>query len=115
VPGQDLGDEVALDVRPGGEWRATQVSTDTGDELPFFGHYREVEEPERLVFTFEDPTGAAQDVELGTLTLRALDGMTEMTFRQAGHLPAEQYPLLAQGYSRFFDRMEEYLGRGVTR
>lgn len=44
------------------------------------------------------------------MTLRdAGDGKTEMTLHQEGHLPAEQYPLLAEGYGRFFDQLERVI------
>lgn len=98
---------VDMDVRPGGTWHATQVSEIDGTELPFLGTYREVVAPERLVLTFEDPANRANpNVELATLVLEPIDGTTRMVFRQEGHLPGEQYRLLADGYSRFFDRLE---------
>lgn len=102
---------VAMDVRPGGRWSARQVAED-GAELPFAGRYVDVVEPERLVFTFEDPADPEDPaVELATLTLRDVGGQTEMTLDQAGHLPQEQYPLLGQGYSLFFARMADLLAR----
>jgi uncharacterized protein YndB with AHSA1/START domain len=101
---------VAMDVRPGGTWRATQVSSVDGTELPFVGTYREVREPERLVFTFEDPEDrSAPYFETATVTLSALDGRTEMAFEQIGHLPEEQYPLLEKGYAGFFDQLALHL------
>jgi uncharacterized protein YndB with AHSA1/START domain len=101
--------KVSMDVRPGGEWRATQVAED-GTELPFVGVYREIAEPERLVFTFEDPQDRSDpDIEVATLTLAEIDGRTEMTFRQAGHLPEEEYGKLEQGYGLFFDRLAAHL------
>lgn len=106
-------DTVAMDVRPGGEWRATQLSAEDGTELPFVGRYREVVEPERLVLTFEDPQGRDPNVEVVTVTFRDLGrGKSDMTLHQEGHLPPEQYPLLEQGYSRFFDNLASYLAAG---
>jgi uncharacterized protein YndB with AHSA1/START domain len=99
---------VSMDVRPGGRWQATQVSEDGATEMPFLGTYDEVRRPERLVFTFDDPEGGTE-VETATLTLRPSDGGTLMEFSQEGHLPEEQYGLLAEGYCRFFDRLEEHL------
>ena len=40
----------ALDVRTGGSWRATVISSE-GDEIALTGRYDEVSEPERLVMT----------------------------------------------------------------
>jgi uncharacterized protein YndB with AHSA1/START domain len=102
--------EIRMDVRPGGEWTATQVS-DTGDmRMVFVGTYREVREPERLVMTFENADDRSDpNIEVATVTLSDVGGKTEMVFDQTGHLPEEQYPLLGEGYSRFFDRMADHL------
>ena len=39
-----------LDVRTGGSWRATVISS-AGDEIALTGRYDEVSEPDRLVMT----------------------------------------------------------------
>jgi uncharacterized protein YndB with AHSA1/START domain len=103
---------IAMDVRPGGEWRATMISSVDGTEHPFIGIYREVVEPERLVFTL-DNVGNRGDpkVEVVTVTFAERDGKTEMVFQQAGHLPEEIYSTsLKQGWGGFFNRLDEYLG-----
>ncbi|HZB36367.1 MAG TPA: SRPBCC domain-containing protein [Gaiellaceae bacterium] len=104
---------VSMDVRPGGEWRATMVSDEDGSELPFQGVYREVEEPERLVLTFDDPSEPNNpNVEVLTITFTDLgDGRTEVVAHQAGHLPEEEYEKLKEGYSTFFDQLAEHLAR----
>ena len=104
---------VHMDVRPGGRWGATQVSETDDVELPFLGSYREVEPPERLVFTFEDPADRADpNVEVVTVTLLERGAQTQMTLHQVGHLPAEQYGMMREGYSRFFDNLAELLADG---
>jgi uncharacterized protein YndB with AHSA1/START domain len=103
---------VSMDVRPGGQWRATMVSEEDGSELPFQGEYREVVEPERLVLTFTDPEDPGNpNVEVLTVTLTDLGGKTEVVVNQSGQLPQEEYPKLAEGYSGFFDRLAEHLGQ----
>ena len=103
---------VSMDVRPGGEWRATQVNQETGTELPFAGSYREVEEPERLVFTFENVEDRDDPmVEVVTVTLDDLGGRTEVTLNQAGYMPPAQYKRTEQGYGAFFDQLEELLAK----
>jgi uncharacterized protein YndB with AHSA1/START domain len=101
----------AMDVRPGGEFRATMVDEAQGTELPFRGHYREVVQNERLVHTLENVERSDDpNVELLTYTLRDVgDGQTELTYHQVGHLPDEQYPLIEQGVSGFYDRLAEHL------
>ena len=97
---------VSMDVRPGGEWRATMVSDEDGSELPFHGFYREVEAPERLVLTLDDESDPSNpNVEVLTITFTDLgDGRTEVVAHQAGHLPEEEYENLKEGYSTFFDQ-----------
>jgi uncharacterized protein YndB with AHSA1/START domain len=104
---------VSMDLRTGGEWTATQVSDEDGMELPFVGVYREVRRPERLVFTLDNPADRTDpNVEVATVTLADANGGTQMVFQQVGHLPEEQYGLMAIGYARFFDRLAEHLAQG---
>jgi len=102
---------VSMDVRPGGSWRATMFA-EPGREIHWKGEYREVVEPERLVFTLSDQPG--EDVyELITVVFTDLgDSRTEMLFQQRGSLSAEQYQRAAQGWSSFFDRVAEHLAEG---
>ena len=46
--------EVSMDVREGGEWRATMYAGPSRREIRWAGEYREVVEPERLVLTVTD-------------------------------------------------------------
>ena len=69
---------VAMDVRPGGEWRATMVSEEDGSTEPFVGVYREVVEPERLVFEMQDPGNRSNpDVEVATMELHSYELFNE--------------------------------------
>ena len=104
-------DRVTMEIRPGGAFSATMVHESDGSELPFVGHYREVDAPERLVQTLENPADPADaQVEVLTYTLAdAGDGRTELTYHQVGHLPPEQYPLIEQGVNGFFDRLAAHL------
>jgi uncharacterized protein YndB with AHSA1/START domain len=98
---------VSMDVKPGGAWRATMFAGPERHEIHWKGEYREVAEPERLVFTVSDQP---QDdlYELITVVLTDLgEGRTEMLFQQRGRLPAEQYERAKQGWGTFFDRMAE--------
>jgi uncharacterized protein YndB with AHSA1/START domain len=100
---------VSMDVRPGGSWRATMFYGPDRRESHWEGEYREVIEPERLVFTVSDQPGAVAH-ELVTVVLTDLgDGRTEMHFQQRGRMSAEQYKHAAQGWSTFFDRIAEHL------
>jgi uncharacterized protein YndB with AHSA1/START domain len=100
---------ISMDVRPGGSWRATMYADPGRREIQWKGEYREVVEPERLVFTISDQPGDAH--ELITVVLTDLgDGRTEMLFQQSGGgLSPEEYERAGQGWSTFFDRMAERL------
>jgi uncharacterized protein YndB with AHSA1/START domain len=100
---------VSMDVRPGGAWRLTMFATPGRREIQWKGEYREVVEPERLVFTVSDQPGD-DAYELVTVVLTDLgDGRTEMLFRQRGQLAPETYERAGEGWSGFFDRMAERL------
>ena len=97
---------VAMDVRPGGTWRATMFAGPERHEIRWAGEYREVVEPERLVFTVTDqPEGS--EYELVTVVLTDLgQDRTQMDLTQTGgHLTSEEYERAGQGWSSFFDAM----------
>jgi uncharacterized protein YndB with AHSA1/START domain len=102
--------KISMDVRPGGEWTATMVFED-GNEMPFGGRYREVDEPERLVFTFETlGSRESPTPELATVLFKDVDGKTEVSLTQAGYMPPEEYAVgLKDGYGKFFDAIERHL------
>ena len=86
-----------MDVRPGGSWRLTMFADPGRREINWRGEYREVVEPERLVFTITDePT---DNYQLITVVLTDLDdGRTEMSFQQSGgKLSAEEDPARRSG------------------
>jgi|SRR5215207_490419 len=99
-------ESVSMDVRPGGRWRATMLHG--GREIRWKGEYREVDEPERLVFTLSDRPG--DRYELVTVVLADLgDGRTEMRFEQRGGMRPEEYERAKTGWGTFFDRIDERL------
>jgi uncharacterized protein YndB with AHSA1/START domain len=100
---------VSMDVREGGAWRATMFFGPDRREIRWEGEYREVVEPERLVFTVTDQPGE-DAYELVIVVLTDLgDGRTEMHFEQRGRMTPAQYERAGEGWSGFFDRMAERL------
>jgi uncharacterized protein YndB with AHSA1/START domain len=98
---------VSFDVRPGGSWRATMFAGPERREINWSGEFREVVAPERLVFTICDQPGE-ETYELIIVVLTDLgDGRTEMLFEQHGRMSPEEYEYAGQGWSKFFDRIEE--------
>jgi uncharacterized protein YndB with AHSA1/START domain len=73
-----------MDVRPGGAWFRSMSAPD-GTEHRKHGVYREIVEPERLVFTYvtEDPKGNPGPETVVTVTFADLDGKTRLTLHHA--------------------------------
>jgi uncharacterized protein YndB with AHSA1/START domain len=87
---------ITMDVRPGGVFRLNSINDEDGRELPMEGVYREVVEPERLVFERRGSTSTVTFTDLG-------DGRTEMRFE------ATMTPEAAGGLASAFERLEESL------
>jgi len=101
---------VAMDVRPGGVLRLTMVGPPQDRRrIDWEGEYLEVQAPWRLIFTISNqPADDAH--ELVTVELTDLgDGRTEMLFEQRGSMSPEQYERATEGWSTFFDRLQERL------
>ena len=64
-----------FDIRVGGKWRVIQKDPD-GNEFIFFGFYREIVEPERLVNSFAMENMFVGKEMIETLTLEEIDGRT---------------------------------------
>ncbi|RCG31179.1 SRPBCC domain-containing protein [Sphaerisporangium album] len=108
-------DTISMDVRPGGEWKATIV-VDEQTQVPFAGVYQEVVPNERLVYTLADLSGkeptpeqAAAGPETVTVTFSDADNGTNMVFVQEGNLPEEELPRTVEGWGFFFDALSEYV------
>jgi uncharacterized protein YndB with AHSA1/START domain len=101
-----------MDLRPGGAWRAC-IRSPEGTEHRMQGSYREIVEPERLVFTFawEDDEGEPGHQTLVTVTFAEQDGKTRLTFHQATFESDESRDSHHGGWSECFDRLEDYLAR----
>jgi uncharacterized protein YndB with AHSA1/START domain len=97
----------------GGKWRGCLRGEDN-EELWHGGEYREIAEPERLVFTFywEGDDGQPENVMLIALTFTELGPKrTKMTMLQTRFRDAEQRDRHRGGWSSTFDRLEEFLKR----
>jgi uncharacterized protein YndB with AHSA1/START domain len=99
------------DLRPGGRWHATMRQPD-GTLLNLGGEYREIVEPERLVFThaWYDGDGKQQGPEtIVTVTLVERGNKTEMNFRQSGFDSNGSRDGHAGGWTECFERLDELL------
>ena len=98
-----------MDFRSGGAYRACIRSPD-GQEYWMRGIYREIVEPERLIFTFSwEEDGERGRENLITVTFGEQGDKTRMTFRQAFFESVEQRDSHQQGWSECLERLAQYL------
>jgi uncharacterized protein YndB with AHSA1/START domain len=104
--------DVSMDVREGGEWRATMHVPDHGD-MPWIGTFLEVAKPSHLVMSLSEQSILNDVVEVFDVTLTDLGGSkTEMVLRQrGGNLSDEEYEGAKTGTGGFIDEMAALLGR----
>jgi uncharacterized protein YndB with AHSA1/START domain len=102
---------VAMDLRVGGAWRLRMRMRD--GEVSWHGEYRQLVEPERIVFTLSDQPPRDVGHALVIVELDEVgEGRTEMRFEQRGSLSPAQTSAARYGWSRFFDRLAERLAAG---
>ncbi|AQW55337.1 SRPBCC domain-containing protein [Streptomyces violaceusniger] len=96
-------ESVALDVRPGGAWKA-DIAT-PGGEMPMRGVYREVVGQERLVWTLDLPQGV---MEMTATFTELGDGRTRVVLRQPAP-PQEQCAQAEEGAAQLLDSFAKVL------
>jgi uncharacterized protein YndB with AHSA1/START domain len=100
-------DAIDVDLQPGGAFRLTMVSDQTGSEFPSDMQFREVVEPERIVFGWEPQRGlGAGEV---TVTFKDLGGRTEMTTRFVGYQTDEIARQSQIAWGTQIDKLAEHL------
>jgi uncharacterized protein YndB with AHSA1/START domain len=102
------------DLRVGGAWRTCLRSATSDDALWQGGVYREVIEPERMVFTFKWDSSDHEDGPpvdtLVTIDFTALpDGRTRMDFRHEGLKSEESLAGHRHGWTSTFDRLDQWI------
>lgn len=104
----------AIDVRPGGTWFRCMRAPD-GREHRKHGIYREITEPERLVFTYatEDASGSAGPETLVTVSFAEFGGKTRLTLRQARFESEAARDAHEGGWASCLERFAEYLANEI--
>lgn len=102
------------DARPGGRFRFGVRSPENTEHWAH-GVYREVTEPERLVFStsWEHPDGSPKHETLVTLTFADRGGKTELTLHQTLFESITSHDMHQDGWSTTLDLLEEYLAQTV--
>jgi len=102
-----------MDFRVGGNYRLCMRSPE-GKDYWVHGVYREIVEPQRIVFTWE--RDAADDEHAGhtlvAITLEDVAGKTRLTLHQTAFGSTEIRDGHGQGWTEAFGRLDEYLKRG---
>ena len=103
-----------MDVRPGGAWRKCMRSPE-GIDYWRRGVFREVVEPERLVFTYvsDDPLGISGHETLVTITFADRGAKTLMTFRQAEFESVAARDSHRGGWTSCMERFAAYVAQPV--
>ena len=105
---------VEVDHRVGGAYRIAMQPPD-GDLFYLSGEFREVDPPGRLAYTFrwEDPDPDDQETVV-TLSLRDLDGPTELVLAQGPFATEPRRALHRDGWTDCFDRLQSLLSAGQS-
>lgn len=99
-----------MDIRPGGAFRVGMRSP-AGTEYRKRGVYREIVEPERIVFTFawEDAEGRPGHETLVTISFADLGKQTRLTLHQANFETVTARDDHQGGWTSCLERFAEYL------
>jgi len=99
-----------MDVRPGGVWLRAMRSPE-GNLFRKRGVYREIVEPERLVFTYadEDAEGNLGHETVVTVTFADIGGRTELTLHQAVFATAASRAAHEGGWASCLNRFAGHL------
>lgn len=103
----------ALDLREGGAWRMRIRSDETGAIQTEVGTYREISEPERLVFTHSwvRGNGTVTPTTVVTVTFAEHDGSTKVAFTQSDFHSPEFCRSHEEGWSQSLEKLTDYAPR----
>jgi uncharacterized protein YndB with AHSA1/START domain len=100
---------ITVDLRPGGVFRLVGVNDEDGREMPTDAVFREIVEPERLVFA-EPGRDDCHEGAVSTVTFADLgDGRTEVRLHTTMHAPEEIRRAAEAGLASALDRLAETL------
>jgi uncharacterized protein YndB with AHSA1/START domain len=105
---------IDLDPRVGGAYRIAMQPPE-GDVFHLSGEFLEVDPPERLSYTFrwEEPTPDDRETVV-TVTLREVDGSTNIVLDQGVFATEERLALHTQGWTDSLERLYELVASRRT-
>jgi uncharacterized protein YndB with AHSA1/START domain len=105
-----------VDLRPGGRYRLAMTDTDKGETHVVVGEYREIQPPERLVYTWTWESNADEmkgsDNSLVTVEFEEADGGTQVSLTHSGFANEEIRDLHTHGWEAVLANLERVLSAG---
>ncbi|MCK5777857.1 MAG: SRPBCC domain-containing protein [Rhodospirillales bacterium] len=105
---QTCNNRIRNDLRVGGVIRS-EMTLEDGTLHVVVGKYLEIDEPERVSFTWDWENGGLGTETVVTVTLEEVDGKTEMTMVHTLFDTTELRDLHGEGWGRSFARLDAYL------
>ena len=106
-PSDQMSVEIQADIQVGGRYRFRITSPD-GVQHVSYGEYREIIPPKRLVFTWAWESGLVTD-SLVTVSLRAVDGGTELTLRHERLATEDLRERHGKGWAGCLEQLDKFL------
>lgn len=110
--------EAEVDLRPGGKYRLSMTDTSKGETHTVVGEYKEVQPPERLVYTWSwESNPAEMEGSMGSLvTVEFADegGATEVSLTHTGFSDEGIRDLHAHGWEACIANLERYLSGAAS-
>lgn len=105
-------DRIVVEPRVGGRYDTVLVSDADGSSYPTAGVFREIVAPERLVFTWSDPTGTENVTSESVVTVtfaETNEGKTSVSFHLLAPGPLSAEDGAEDGWAQSMDRLAALL------
>ena len=110
---QTCNNRIQNDLRIGGAIRS-EMTLEDGTVHVVVGKYLEIDEPERVSFTWDWESGGLGTETIVTVTLNEVDGKTEMTMVHALFDTTELRDLHGEGWTMSLSRLVAYLPEAMA-
>lgn len=98
---------VETDIVEGGKYKIIMHSPDKGFDFELFGEYKEIDPPNKIVFTQNVP--GLEPMSTITITLSQDGDKTQMVFKQSDIASKQMRDGGLNGWAPVFDRLSEYI------